>query len=165
MLSTDDSNLIQKFDSREQSKSIITELIKHARRDISFFGNNIDHTLFDNTKVIEQLSEFARRNQRTVIRFLVNSTTENSRKGHQLIGLSQRLTSSILIHTPATHQHTDKDMFLLVDDSAYAYFKSYRLYQGETALNNPLQVRKLRQRFDTMWDKSTVDTTVRRLSL
>jgi hypothetical protein len=165
MLSTDDSNLIQKFDSREQSKSVISELIKHARRDISFFGNNIDHTLFDNTEVIEQLSEFARRNQRTVIRFLVNSTAENSRKGHQLISLSQRLTSSILIHTTDTNQHTDKDMFLLVDDSAYAYFKSHRLYQGEADINNPLQVKKLRQRFDTMWNKSTVDTTVRRLSL
>jgi hypothetical protein len=165
MLSTDDSNLIKKFDSREQAKYVVSDLISNARREISFFGNNLDHILFDNTEVIEKLSEFARRNQRTVVRFLVNSTAENSRKGHQLIGLSQRLTSSILIHTPDTHQHTYKDMFLLVDDLAYVYFKSYRFYQGEAALDSPLQVKKLRQRFDAMWNKSTVDTTLRRLSL
>lgn len=165
MLSTEELTFPQTFDSREQAKLVVCELIANARREINFFGSNLDHTLFDNTEVIGKLSEFARRNQRTMIRFLVHSTSENSRQGHQLINLSQRLSSSILIHTTETAQQTDKDMFLLVDDAAYAYFKTHHFYQGDAALDSPFQVRKLRQRFDSMWNKSTVDVSLRRLSL
>lgn len=164
MLSTD-SNTIQTFDSREQAKCVVSELIEQARREINFFGTNIDHTLFDDSDVIEKLSAFARRNQRTIVRFLVHSTDENTRKGHQLISLSQRLTSSILIHRTESTQQTDNDMFLLVDDKAYAYFKTHQFYQGKVEIDSPHQVKKLRQRFDNMWNKSTVDTSVRRLDL
>jgi len=164
MLSTE-STLPQTFDSREQAKQVVSDLIDSARREINFFGSNIDHTLFDNNEVIEKLSAFARRNQRTVIRFLVHSTSENSRKGHKLITLSQRLTSSILIHQTESTQRGDNDMFLLVDDRAYAYFKTHHFYQGNADIDNPYQVKKLKQRFDNMWNKSTLDTSVRRLDL
>lgn len=164
MLSTD-SNYPLVFDSREQAKAITAQLIASAKREINFYGSNIDHVLFDNQDVIQLLSDFARRNQRTIIRFLVHSTLENNRQGHQLISLSQRLTSSILIHNTDSTHHTDKDMFLLIDDASYAHFKTHHFYQGDADMNNQATVRKLRQRFDGMWEKSNIDPNIRRLAL
>ncbi len=164
MLSTDLNEPVQ-FSSREQASIIALELIQSAKREICFFGSNIDHTLFDNKEAIEALSIFARSNHRATIHFLVHSTIENTRNNHRFIQLSQRLTSNVHIHTTDIAHKNDKDMFLLIDDTGYAHLKIHHFYQGHASLDNAVMVKKLKQRFEEMWNKSGVDVNVRRLHL
>ncbi|PHS70251.1 MAG: hypothetical protein COB23_03825 [Methylophaga sp.] len=164
-LSSDNSNEIIRFDSRIEAQSLALQLVQQASREICFFGNTLDSALFDNTAFIDAISEFARRNHRTQIHFVVHNTQANIVSGHKLILLAQQLTSAIHIHISAEqHQHLTQ-MFLLVDNNRYLYCPNHQSYQGRACIHDPLEVRSLKKTFDNLWAQSTTDSSIRRLGL
>jgi len=163
MLSTDPQSTFE-FDGREQANSVFSELVAAAKREIIFFGNNLDAVLLNNTDVIQQLSDLARRNARTSLRFLVDSTVLNRQANHRLIHLNQKL-SNIQIHNTDPHIQYEQDMFLLVDDHGFAYFKLHQTYRGIASLTDRVRVKQLKLRFEKMWLNSHLDSNIQRLYL
>ncbi|RKZ87929.1 MAG: hypothetical protein DRQ39_03330 [Gammaproteobacteria bacterium] len=163
--STDNSNQVIHFDSREHVRELALELAQQARREICFFGNTIDHVLFDDVSFIDCLSEFARRNNKTAVKFLIHSSQTNIQTGHRIIPLAQRLTSSIDIRTTAKQHQNLVQMFMLVDTNGYLYCQNYQRYQGRACFYDPAQVRSLKHTFDDMWNHSLLDSSMRRLHL
>ena len=164
-ISTDNSNQLIHFDSREHVRALALELAQQARREICFFGNTIDPVLFDDVSFIDCLSEFSRRHQKTSVKFLVHSSQTNIQNGHRVIPLAQRLTSSIHIRTTAKQHQDLVQMFMLVDTNGYLYCQNYQRYQGRVCFYDPAQVRSLKHTFDDMWNHSSVDSSMRRLHL
>lgn len=158
------SNLIQ-FDSRSEAQSLALQLCQQATREICFFGNNIDPILFDNPAFIEAISEFARRNKHTQVKFVVHDTRQNTAEGHRLISLAQRLTSHIHIRNTAEKQQDLTQIFMLVDQNAYLYCPNYVRHQGRASFDAPIDVRNFKKTFDDLWDRSTVDSNIRRLGI
>jgi len=165
MLSTKDITDTVQFSSREQATTLALQLVQKARREICFFGNNIDAVLFDNQEIIESLSEFARSNHRTSIKFAIHSSTTNIQNSHRLIPLAQRLTSSIHIHRTAPQHHELKQMFLLIDDTSYLYCQKSDIYKGRASFADRYEVRTLKKSFSEIWDHSVIDSNARRLNL
>lgn len=163
--SADNSNQLIRFDSREHVRALALELAQQARREICFFGNAIDPVLFDDASFIDCLSEFARRNDKTSVKFLVHSANANIQNGHRVIPLAQRLTSSIHIRTTAKQHQQLTQMFMLIDNNGYLYCQNYQHYQGRACFNDPAQVRNLKHTFDDMWNHSSTDSSIRRLQL
>lgn len=159
-----ESTLIQ-FDSRESAQSIALQLVQTARRQICFFGQSLDPVLFDNKEMIECLSEFARRNRNTNVKFVVDNTQTNVANGHRLFPLARRLTSSIHIHTAARQHQNQNHMFLLVDNSTYLYCPNQVRYVGRASLHDALTVRNLKHDFDEIWNHSSVDSNARQIQL
>jgi hypothetical protein len=164
-LSTDDAKQVIHFDSREQAKELALQLVQQARREICFFGDNIDPVLFDHADILEILSEFARRSERTTIKFVIHSSKKNLQDSHGFIPLAQRLTSSIHVHTTDQQHHDLKQMFLTIDDDAYLYCKNHEVYTGRACFNDRQEVRTLKQSFSEMWNHSVNDINTRRLNL
>ncbi|MDH5357941.1 MAG: hypothetical protein OEY48_05250 [Gammaproteobacteria bacterium] len=163
--STEQSDQIIRFDSRGEAKSLALQLAQQARREICFFGNSLDPVMFDNTEFIDCISEFARRNQKTSVKFAVHSTQQNVVDGHRLIALAQRLTSAFHIHKTAVQHQDLPEMFLLVDDHAYLHCLNYQRHEGRASFNSPLEVRSMKQKFNDIWNHSTADISTRRLHI
>lgn len=159
-----EDNLIR-FDSREQAARLALELIQSARREICFFGPQIDPVLFDNHEVIEAISAFSRQSQRTQIRIVVVDTQKNVVNSHQILPLAQRLTSSITIHV-ADRKHQDlRQQFLLVDGTAYLFCPNAERYRGRVEKHAPAVVKDMQQEFEEIWNLSKPDRNTRRLHL
>lgn len=156
---------VMTFDSRDQAALLTAELIETARQEICFFGPIIDPVLFDNDAVSSQLSEFARRSQRTRLRFLVHDTQRNVLDSHRLLPLAQRLTSHIQIHTTHPKHQDQRSLFLLIDRRAYLYCPNAERYQGRAEMQPAAFARDLQQQFDELWNHSRPDTNTRRLHL
>jgi hypothetical protein len=153
------------FDSREQARELTLSLVQQAKRQVCFFGASLDPVLFDNINFVANLSEFVRRSDRTVAKFVVHDTQQNAANGHRLLPLAQQLTSSILIRT-SCQQHQDlKPYFMLVDDKAYLYGQYASRYQGRVHFDDMAETRQLQQLFNTIWDQSHSDVQSRRLHL
>lgn len=163
--STEQPNQIIRFDSRGEAKSLALQLAQQARLEICFFGNSIDSVMFDSAEFVDCISEFARRNQNTRVKFAVHSTQQNVIDGHRLLGLAQRLTSAIHIHKIAVQHQDMTQMFMLVDDRAYLYCLNYLRHEGRASFNSPLEVRSMKQTFDDIWNQSTPDVSTRRLHI
>ncbi len=164
-LSTENASELIQFDGRESAQSLALQLAQQARREICFFGQSIDPVLFDNSAMIDCLSEFARRNDKTVIKFVVDNTQNNVANGHRLLPLAQRLTSSIHIHSTAPQHKNENQMFMLVDDSAYLYCPNRQRYSGKACLHDVLTVRNLKQDFTEIWNHSNVDINARQIHI
>ena len=163
-LSTDPNQVIH-FDGREQATDLALQLVQQARREICFFGANIDAVLFDNADILDYLSEFSRRSDRTSIKFVVHSTQKNIQNSHGILPLAQRLTSSIHIHTTGRQHHDLNQMFLLIDDDAYLYCQHNDVYTGRACLNDRQEVHALKQSFSGIWDHSSNDINTRCLNI
>ncbi|MDF1588310.1 MAG: hypothetical protein P1P93_04025 [Gammaproteobacteria bacterium] len=164
-LSTDNASELIQFDGRESAQSTALQLAQHAHREICFFGQSIDPVLFDNMAMVDCLSEFARRNNKTSIKFVIDTTQHNVANGHRLLPLAQKLTSSIHIHSTAPQHKNENKMFVLVDDSGYLYCPNRTRYQGKACLHDVLTVRNLKQDFDEIWNHSSVDINVRQIHI
>lgn len=163
--STDNSQQLVGFDSREQAAELCLQLIEQARREICFFGPSLDPVLFDNNAVVKSISEFARRSQRSTARFVVHSTLRNVSNHHRLLPLAERLSSHLHIHTASEQDKTLLPMFLLVDSSGYLYCHNSERYQGNVSFADPARVRELKQQFEEIWTHSVVDINSRRLHI
>lgn len=163
--STDKQKQTILFDSREHYKSLGIELLRRAKKQICFFGKNIDSTLFDDPEVLAYLSEFARRSDKTQILFAIHSSQQNISSGHRLLPLAQKLTSSIKINAVSRKHQELTQMFLIIDDDCYLSCQSDNRYQGKVGLNVPADVRPFQQKFDTIWEHSTPDISLRRLNI
>ncbi|OUR63875.1 hypothetical protein A9Q79_08975 [Methylophaga sp. 42_25_T18] len=164
-LSTSDDNQTIHFDGREQTTNLALQLVQQARREICFFGSNLDAVLFDHSDIVDCISEFARRSDRTEVRFVVHSTLKNLQNSHVLLPLAQRLSSSIHIHTTDRQHHDLSQMFLLIDDNAYLYCKNNEVYAGRASLNDRQEVHSLKQTFSEIWNHSISDINTRRLGI
>lgn len=164
-LSASDSEKTIHFDGREQATDLALQLVQQARREICFFGDNIDAVLFDHTDIINALSEFARRSDRTSIKFVIHSSKKNIQNSHAILPLAQRLSSSIFIHTSDPQHHDLNQMFLVIDDNAYLYCQNNEIYTGRASLNDRQEVHELKQTFSKLWDHSVNDSNTRRLHI
>ncbi len=153
------------FDSRDQARELALSLVQHATRQVCFFGANLDPILFDNNAFVTSLSEFIRRSDRTMAKFVVHDTQQNTAHGHRLLPLAQQLTSSIFIRTSSPEHHELKQYFMLVDDKAYLYGQYSTRYQGRVHFDDMAETRQLQRLFDTIWEHGHPDVHSRRLHL
>lgn len=164
-LTTSDDTQVIHFDSREQATDLALQLVQQARREICFFGADLDAVLFDHDDTIDCLSEFARRSERTSIKFVVHSSKKNLQDSHGLIPLAQRLSSSIHIHTTDQQHHDLNQMFLIIDDEGYLFCHNNEIYSGRASFNHRQEVRTLKQIFTEIWNHSVNDINTRRLHI
>lgn len=153
------------FDSRDQAAELTLELIEMAHQEVCFFGPIIDPVLLDNDRVIDKLSEFARRSPRTQIRVVVQDTRKNVVNSHRLLPLAQKLTSSIKIHIASQKHQELLQQFLIIDTKAYLFCPDAERYQGRVEKHAPAVVRDFLQQFEEIWSHSRPDINSRRLHL
>ena len=162
---TCDSTQLIRFDGQQEFQTLAKQLLAKARRQICFFGSTLDSVLFDNTESLDIISEFARRSDKTSLKIVIHSSQQNVAHGHRLIALAQRLSSSIKIHNTAKQHQDLKQLFLIIDDSSYLFSPYSDRYQGRANYHDLAEVRLLQQTFDSIWELSSPDITLRRLSL
>lgn len=153
------------INGRHQAQETALQLLQHAKREICFFGPEIDKILFDNEAAIDLLSQLARKSRFSRVRFAVYSTRRNVSDSHRLLPLAQRLSSILLIHQCDREDQTRQDSFLLVDNIGYLHCHNAVRYTGTAHLNDRSKNRFFQQQFDQLWARSSMDPNSRRLQL
>lgn len=152
-------------DGRHQAQEVALQLLQHAKREICFFGPEIDKVLFDNEAAIILISQLARKSRFSRVRFVVYSTHRNVSDSHRMLPLAQRVTSTMQIHQCHRDDQTRQDSFLLVDNFGYLHCHNASRYIGTAHLNDNAKNRFFQQQFDQLWAHSSTDAYSRRLHL
>ena len=153
------------FDGREQARDLTLSLVQQAKKRICFFGTTLDSVLFNHADCLEAISTFARRTPRTKAQFIVHNTKQALSQGHGLIGLSQKLTSSIAIEVTDPQHRQLTQYFLLIDDMAYLFGQHVTRYHGRVSFDDVSETRQLQQLFEQIWAHGHPDLLTRRLAL
>ncbi len=136
-----------------------------AHRTIDIFSHDLDHPLYDQSDFVVAIKELSLRSRFSQIRILLQNNRTIRRKGHRLVHLAQRLTSSIEIRRPGEPLLKALENFLLADEYGYIHRKMASYYEGRCDFNDRLRVAQLAERFNEAWESGEPDRELLRLYL
>lgn len=135
-----------------------------AQRKIRIYNPTLDHAAFDNHDLATALAGLARRSRACEIRILVSDSRPVVNRGHRLLNLSRRLSSSIKIQKLSEHPELPSETFMLSDTVGVVY-KPLDAEQGFYEPVHRALAQSYAERFDALWNRSQVDNELRELRL
>lgn len=150
---------------REDLRQLILSMSQQARHRILIFSHDLDHTLFDTDELYEAIKTLAIASHRTHIHIIVQDAKPMTQKGHRLLNLARRITSHIKIKVTAKEHEDILESFIIFDDRAYIVRNNPERFEAYGNFYEPLKTRQLSEEFEELWNRSIIDSSLRRLSL
>ena len=127
------------------------KLVTQARRNIAILSKDLDETIYGTDEFVNALSAFVRSSRNAQVQILVKDTKPLVEKAHKLAKLHQRLSSKILLRK-LTVEPDNTDMgFMLCDTNALLYKNDDAFYKGFANFDAAVEVKRLRDTFDYIW--------------
>lgn len=135
-----------------------------AQRSLALFSAALEPAVFDRPALLEAVAVLARR-RRARLRILVRDPRYVMARGHGLVELARRLSTTIELRRPHP-RHRDGTEQLLVTDEAGLLFRPTELRcEGWAFLYAPVEARRRLRFFDAMWSLAEPDPELQRLYL
>jgi len=151
------------LESRDDSRQAAAVLADNVRRELLIFSRDLEAPVLDRSEFLDPLRQFLIRSRHTGLRVLLIDPTRAIREGHGLVRLAQRLPTHVSMHRPHEDDMDAADAFMVCDDRGFLYRTLADRLEGRWSENDPPQARRLRKRFDQMWERSEADPEFRRL--
>lgn len=152
-------------DLKEDLQQLILTMSQQAKQRILIFSHHLEHSLFDNDELYEAIKLLAIKNQRTHIHILLQDINSITIKDHRLLKLARRISSHISIKLAAKEHQDIFETFMIFDNSAYILLTHPERYDALGNFYGPLKTGHLSEQFEELWQRATVDSSLRRLSL
>jgi hypothetical protein len=154
----------QILETLDQMHAALLQATQNTLRSIRINTPDLEHDLYDYDPFISALTEFIRDNRNASVQVLVQDTRLAIQRGHGLIRLAQRLTSSIEIRKPADEITANTASFIVFDNTGFIFKNS----NANTGLYNSQckpRATKLLEIFTPAWELAEQDIETRRLSI
>lgn len=153
------------LDSCEDFQAFALQLLATSRRNIAILSRELDPAVFNSAECVAAISQLARSSRYAQVQILVKDTKPLRERGHQLVRLAQRLSSKISIRK-ITIEPDDTEMgFMLCDSHGLLYKNDEATYQGFANLKAEVEVKRLRETFDYIWQYGEVDPELQQLHI
>lgn len=150
---------------RDDFRQIVEQMAQQASRSIDIFTYDLDKPVYDTPGFLEAAKQLALHTPGVAIRILLQQSEKVQKEGHRLVDLSRRLTSRIEIRRPHTDYIDHPENFMIVDRIGYIKRSQMERYEGEANFCQPYEAKILGEFFTEVWDRSEVESTLRRLYL
>ena len=153
------------IDTALENREALVSLAGQARFSLNLYTRDLDPRVFDNAGFERCVAALARAQRSASVRILVADSSIAVNRGHCLIRLAQRLTSSVFIHKPAKEHQSELATFMVVDGIGLLHRPRTTSTSYDAVVNYraPIRAGELNDYFDDMWERSTPDSQVRRL--
>ncbi|MBN1379292.1 MAG: hypothetical protein JXA04_08645 [Gammaproteobacteria bacterium] len=149
----------------DELNAVSLDLVLQSSRSIQIISRHLDQQLYDNDAFIDALKRLIRRSRYTSIQILVHDSTQAVQANHRLISLHQQLSSYVQIRQISKDYKDYNHAFLLADQTGYAFRQFADRFDTDVCYHNPLQGKKLSEKFMEIWEVSEPDPQLRRLHL
>ncbi|GGY66724.1 hypothetical protein GCM10011613_08410 [Cellvibrio zantedeschiae] len=139
------------LDSLHDFQEHSLKLIEQSRRTIAILSHDLDVLLYGAPEFVQAISNFVRSSRHAQVQILVKNTKPLAETGHDLAKLHQRLSSKILLRKLTVEPQNTEMGFMLCDTSALLYKNDDNNYKGFANFNAAVEVTRLRETFDYVW--------------
>ncbi len=144
-------------------RAVALAMAAQAQHTLCILTEDLDHPVFSTPAMAEAVTRLATRSRHSSVRILLQDSTAVTRRTHRLVGLSQRLSSSIHIRRPHEEHRRIGRAFLVADATGYVRRTQPHRYEGMAHFNSTAEARELLRLFDVLWERSTPDPELQRL--
>lgn len=146
-------------------RDAIARLCSHARRELLILSPELEPTLFDDAELIEILSAFARRHEKSTITILIHDSRRMVRDGHRLLELARRLSTSISIRLVHPEMRDREDTLVIGDRTGLLNLPKTGIAQGFLNLNDGPLAHQYARLFDRLRDRALLDPNLRTMTI
>jgi len=160
-----DDEVTQQFSSLSEQAQAVATLMGKAQHQISFFIHHLEHDLYEQERVIQDLKRVVTRHQNNQIRLCVQHHLYDGRGSPGFLRLLDRLPSRCQVRQPCEEHQDLATNYVLVDDQHYLRQPVYWKPEGHLHLNDPAECVLLRQSFDIIWTQAGPHPEFKRLNI
>lgn len=140
-------------------------MLEQTQNTLDIFSRDLDPELYDRQTSLDALSRLCLRNRKARIRLLVQEPDIAVKRGHRLIELARRLSSSIEIRQPHLDYRYFNEAFLVADECGLVHRALSDRFEGTANFYNPVETRRKLDFFTEVWERSEQNQEFRRLYL
>lgn len=153
------------IDTSEEHRLSATSMALQFRRDISIISRELDPLAYNTPEFIDALKKSLLANRRARVRIIVVESQLIARRGHLLLNLAENLPSYIEFRKPGRDLHDFNESLFVADNTGYIYRINAERFEGNINFNDKRKSKTLMDVFEEMWNRSTPDSNLRKLSL
>jgi hypothetical protein len=149
----------------EPFATLALELALTARRNLFIYSRQLDREIFDNAEMASAITALARRSRNSDVRILINDSRPLIKKGHRLLELARRLSSTVHIRVLQKHPELPDATFVLRDNNGMVYKPDERRETGLYEPGSRATVQRYIEKYDDLWRWSKEDSGLRVIRL
>lgn len=140
-------------------------LVEKCRRNLSILSHDLDTLVYDNASFVSALSALARSSRYSQIHILVKETRPLIERRHQLVELSRRLSSKVILRKLTLLPENTDMAFMIGDDDKLLYKNDDQVYRGFANHDARAEVRRLGETFNYVWQYAEPEPGLQQLHL
>lgn len=141
------------------------ELAQQSRRHLRLLSHTLDHELFDNENFADAISQLARNSRLSDIRLLVVDVKPIVERGHRLLELCRRLSTTLHMRRADCEPENIKENFIVADDRGVLCYAVREPEKAWADFNNRPLAEDYGAQFDELWHRSINDPELRLLHI
>lgn len=149
----------------EPFATLAQSLAESARRNIRIYSATLDHDVFDRRELAAAMSALARRGRLSEVKILVNDVRPMVSRGHRLLEIARRLSSTITIRVLPQHPELPDATYLVRDHDGVVYKPDERGGNGFYEPDSRASAKRFVDSFDVLWRQGQTDPRLRQLTL
>lgn len=151
--------------TRDEIRAASLHLVTSARRTVHIYSRDLDPQLYDNTEFLDALARFAVSHRNAAVRIVVQDAGPAIRADHRLVGVAQRLSSSIEIREPGPQHREYNAAFLVADARGVIYRELGDRFDAIASEDDRPRARQLIRYHDEVWEFGRVNPNLRALGI
>jgi len=151
------------IDTIEQNKLAAIALAKQARRSLHIFTYDLDPLIYDNSEFVEAVKELAVGHSHSSVQVILQDSHKIIEKGHRIVELARRLSSSVTIRKTPPELKTHAQAFMIADRTGLLYRSVGDRFEGYVHFNDRFECKQLLDFFESTWEHCSPDPELRRL--
>lgn len=141
------------------------DLARQCRRQLRILSHSLERELYHRSAFCDAVSQLARRNRYTEIRLLIVDSRPLVQRGHLLLDLQRRLSSSIQLRRADCEPQAIPENYLLADARGILCYTVKEPEQAWSDYNNGPVAENYGAQFDELWGRAIDDPDLRLLNL
>ncbi len=151
--------------SPRQITDCASAMVSQGHRSMRLYSPDLEHEIYDDPMFASAVSRLARVSRNSDIRILIEDSRNVIQRGHCLLDLSRKLSSTLSIRLLTQTSEELTDSFLLVDDCGVLMQPKEEEDQGFAHFNDRVSNKQWSHLFDELWLRSGPDPQLRHLSI
>ncbi len=161
----DSAHFITGVQYPEPFATLTLALANTARRTLRIYSARLDYEVFDNTELASAMTQLARRGRLSDVRILVNDAKPIASRGHRILEISRRLSSTVAIRVLKEHPELPDATYVVRDNNGIVYKPDDRGRAGFYEPDSRASATRFVDQFDRLWRWSETDPRLRTFRL
>jgi len=151
--------------TRAETRHASDLIVGQTQASLDIISRDLDPFLYDRGTFLDLLSRLCRRNRQARIRFLVQDPSTPVKRGHRLVELGRKLSSTIEFRQPHQDYRNFNEACLIADQCGLIHRPLADRFEGTANFYDPVAARRKLDFFTEVWERSESHPEFRRLYL